>query len=180
MTTYKDIITDQGFLSENGKKVLQEKFLPAVQELLTLTTSENEIRVMSSVLSNLIGKTTANLVQQYYDHKEDINEMSNEDFETYLKNKYQNFNLATSPITDEEMKRFAHLAMQQVKEAMQEGFQNIIRDDQYQHLIDPFEALPLDTKEKVVEALKATDKSKQHLNTLLDDLLEQIPTKSKK
>jgi hypothetical protein len=61
---YDDIVQDNGFLTETGKQLVAEKFDPATKEILDIAMTDNQKRILGSILSNLIGKTVANAIQE--------------------------------------------------------------------------------------------------------------------
>lgn len=62
MSNYNTLFNGMGQLTEEGNKFMQEKFIPMVNELLASMETEAEIRVMTSTLSNLVGKSSSNLI----------------------------------------------------------------------------------------------------------------------
>lgn len=74
--TYNDLITEQGFLTEQGKTLIKDSFLPTAQNFLSIGKNDNEIRIISSVLSNIIGKTATDLIQ-FRSHQEPLTQPTN-------------------------------------------------------------------------------------------------------
>ena len=62
MSNYNNLFQGNGLLTTEGQKVMQEKFLPLVNEFLSSMETEAEIRVMASTLSNLVGKSSGDLI----------------------------------------------------------------------------------------------------------------------
>lgn len=63
MTNYDKFFKENGFLTPEGDQIMKEKFLPIVQELLSSMETENQVRIMAGMLSNLTGKTAADTIQ---------------------------------------------------------------------------------------------------------------------
>lgn len=59
---YDTIFQSNGLLNDEGKKLMDEKFLPTVQELLSSMETMAQVQVMSGALSNIIGKLTTELL----------------------------------------------------------------------------------------------------------------------
>lgn len=84
---YTDIIKENGFLSKSGEQLMAEKLTPAIKELLQIGTTENEIRIIGSILSNLIGKEVINTIQFNNDQKllvEKITEVLQEGLKSFI------------------------------------------------------------------------------------------------
>ena len=63
MTNYDKFFKDNGFLTPEGQQVMKEKFSPIIQELLSSMETENQVRIMAGTLSNMIGKSAADIIQ---------------------------------------------------------------------------------------------------------------------
>ena len=63
MTNYNKFFQENGFLTPEGDQVMKEKFLPIVQELLSVMETENQVRIMAGMLGNLAGKTAADIIR---------------------------------------------------------------------------------------------------------------------
>src|SRR5271157_2218096 len=61
---YTDIIQGNGFLTDQGQQILNDKLLPIVRELLEAADSANEVRIIGSLLSNIIGKEVTNMIME--------------------------------------------------------------------------------------------------------------------
>lgn len=67
MSNYDKWVKGNGFFTTEAEQMINKSFLPAIREFLDNLDTENEIRIVSSILSNLIGKTVANTIQQKQD-----------------------------------------------------------------------------------------------------------------
>lgn len=61
---FKDAVKGNGFLSDAGQQLVNQQFMPAIQEILNVAQSENEARILGGILSNLIGKEVANIITE--------------------------------------------------------------------------------------------------------------------
>ena len=66
---FKEIIKSNGFLTDQGQQLVNQQFMPAVKELLAVAESENQVRIIGSLLSNLIGKEVTNMVAKHTEMK---------------------------------------------------------------------------------------------------------------
>jgi hypothetical protein len=98
---------DNGFLSEEGKRMLLE-FNTAIENLMATDEvddmSETEIRALGSVLAKIVGDVISNRISRKLQENVKFEAMSDDDFETYLKNKYGD-NWVFMTLTPEEFKR---------------------------------------------------------------------------
>lgn len=112
---------DNGFLSEDGKRMLLE-FNTAIENLIATDEvddmSEAEIRAMGSVLSKNIGDAVANRISRKLQEKNKLTAMSEKDFEAYLKNKYGD-NWFFMTLTPEEFDRVPTLDFDQIYKDIQ-------------------------------------------------------------
>ena len=67
--TYNDLVKENGFLTEYGSKLVDEKLIPVIREFVSEMNTENEMRVVGSILSNVVGKETANLIQHFNENE---------------------------------------------------------------------------------------------------------------
>ena len=57
-----EFINEQGFLTKEGRMLFQARFGKEVDNLLTLAKDQNQLRLIASVLSKMIGDKVADLV----------------------------------------------------------------------------------------------------------------------
>lgn len=55
-------INEQGFLTAEGKTFVEDNFGKALDTLLDIAKSENDLRLIGSVLSNIIGAKIADKI----------------------------------------------------------------------------------------------------------------------
>jgi hypothetical protein len=55
-------ITEQGFLTAEGKAFVQDNFGKSVDALLDIAKSESDLRLIGSVLANIIGTKIADRI----------------------------------------------------------------------------------------------------------------------
>ena len=120
---------DNGFLSEDGKRMLLE-FNTAIDNLLATDEvddmSETEIRAMGSVLAKTIGDAIANRISRKLQEKNKFESMSDDDFEVYLKNKYGD-NWAFMTLTPEEFERVPTLDLDKLFKDMQDIGESLMK-----------------------------------------------------
>lgn len=56
MTKFNDYVKDTGFPTETLENLLKVKFEPAITEILEIAGSDNEVRILASIMSNRVGK----------------------------------------------------------------------------------------------------------------------------
>ena len=74
MNKYNQLIQENGFLTKSGEQEIKEKFLPTIKHFLDMAGSENELRIVGSVLSNIIGKEVLDMVIARADKTTRVNE----------------------------------------------------------------------------------------------------------
>jgi hypothetical protein len=111
---------DNGFLSEDGKRMLLE-FNTAIENLMTTDEvddmSETELRAMGSVLSKIVGDTITNRISRKLQETDKFTAMSDIEFESYLTNKYGN-NWVFVSLTPEELSRVPALDLDKLRKEM--------------------------------------------------------------
>lgn len=63
MKKFSDVVNDRGFLTEKAKKMFGELLLPNVDLVLSVAKTETEIRVLSSILKNMIASRAFEKIQ---------------------------------------------------------------------------------------------------------------------
>jgi hypothetical protein len=59
----KKYVSERGFLTEEGK-LLVHRFSTEVEEILNIASSENELRLVGSILDSIIGNKVASRIQR--------------------------------------------------------------------------------------------------------------------
>lgn len=101
---FKDFYTDELVLTEEGKKFLQ----PLQDSLINIfhtkevkNMSESEVQILSDSIANIVREHISNQRQISKVTNQDIQLMSDEEFESYLQHKYDNFCFLNSLTTEE-------------------------------------------------------------------------------
>lgn len=58
-------IDERGFLTEDGKKIFEARFGKEVDALLSISTNENQARIIESILKWMIGNKTSDKVLEF-------------------------------------------------------------------------------------------------------------------
>ncbi len=114
------LFKENGFLSEDGEKIFKETLDPQISALLKQGQNENEIRLIASLIHKRVGDAAANLIQAKKEIANKFAQMSNEQFEGYLKAKYGDRWLFVS-LTPEELDRVPRLTKEEISAALEEG-----------------------------------------------------------
>lgn len=98
---------ENGFLSEEGERVFKEVLDSKISVLLKQGQTEHELRLIGSLIQQRVGTAVADAVQAKRSITTKFAEMSNEQFEGYLRAKYgERWVLQT--LTQEEFARLPH------------------------------------------------------------------------
>ena len=123
MSSFEKFYKENGFLSEEGKKLLA----PVAEALSKVFTSvevremsESQLRILGSSLSHLVGETTSNFIQSKAEVTRRFESMSEEQFEAYLKAKYGDKWMFVS-LTPEEFARVRPISKEEMDKALEEG-----------------------------------------------------------
>lgn len=118
--------TENGFLSEDGKKLVEEfnsGLVATLNQAGAKNMSEAEIRTLGCNLGKILGDTISNLLQTKSDSKNSFSVMTDEQFEAHLKNKYGARWMLVS-VTKEEFDRvkiMVTMSDEKMKEAWEEA-----------------------------------------------------------
>jgi len=115
---YNQLINESGFLTPLGKKWIDDKVLPNIIEILNDMETENQMQIVGGVLSKQIGDTIADKLLERAQRRQFLVDMSDEEFETHLKNKYGD-NYTAITLTKEELERV--FKIEKIKKALEEG-----------------------------------------------------------
>ena len=127
---YKDLINESGFLTPRGKELIEQEVLPNAEKFLDMMETEVELRIMSGILAKHIGDMVATKVVELANKQKPFFNMSDEDFETYLKSKYGEEYILVS-LTKEELERCPQLDEEKLRKAWAEGlkaFQEAVKN----------------------------------------------------
>jgi hypothetical protein len=59
----KKYITERGFLTDEGKSLVH-RFSSEIEDILNIASNENELRLVGSILSSIVGTKVTNKVQK--------------------------------------------------------------------------------------------------------------------
>jgi hypothetical protein len=120
---------DNGFLSEEGKKVLQ----PLHDELMELFSnpevrnmSVSELRVLGANLAKAVGDLTSGAILARNQMAAKLAAMSDEQFEAYLKARYGEGWMFQS-LTPEELERAPRLQTEEIMNTLKESAKHITK-----------------------------------------------------
>lgn len=117
---------DNGFLSEDGKRLVEHFVFGLAATLMedeVNDMSEAELLTLGSNLAKLVGDIISNKIQAKNDLKKKFSEMSDEQFEAYMKTKYgDRWMLMT--ITNEEFARLRPVSDKQIRDAFEQGLKD--------------------------------------------------------
>lgn len=117
---YKELISETGFLTSEGKELANQKVFQGAKELFDMMETENELRIMAGILSKHIGDLVANKIAKKSIQQNPFFNMSDEGFELFLKAKYgENYPLMS--LTKEELDRCPALDDEKVRKAWADG-----------------------------------------------------------
>lgn len=60
---FSALVNDTGFLNDEAKQFVNERFVKEVKTLLNFANSESELRIIGSILNSIIGNAVAARVQ---------------------------------------------------------------------------------------------------------------------
>lgn len=113
------LYTENGFLSEEGKRVFKEILDGKIASLLRQAEDENELRLIGSLILKRVGDLVSDAVLEKKQKTAQLNAMSDEDFEQYLENKYGEYGenwILRARLTPEEQNRSSQLFQNKFKE----------------------------------------------------------------
>lgn len=118
---YQELVSETGFLTSKGKELADQKVFQGAKELLDMMQTEIELRIMAGILSKHIGDLVANkIAEKSAAQKNPLFNMSDEEFELFLKAKYgENYPLMS--LTKEELERCPALDDEKVRKAWADG-----------------------------------------------------------
>jgi|SRR5579885_730370 len=123
MSSFEKFYKENGFLSEEGKKLLApvaEALSKVFASADVREMSESQLRVLGSSLAHMVGETTTNVIQSKAEVTRRFEQMSDEQFEAYLKAKYGDKWMLVS-LTPEEFARVRPLSKEEIEKALEEG-----------------------------------------------------------
>lgn len=125
MKKFNHLVKETGFLSEEGRQFL-EPFQSALQKILyspeLRELSDQEIKILGSILISQVNDAISKKSQHKTETIKQFQNMSDAEFELYLKNKYGK-NWASTSLTDEEFERLPNLSPETIKATIEKGRQ---------------------------------------------------------
>ena len=121
--------TDNGFLSEEGKKLVEEFNFGLATTLMqdaVRNMSEAEISTLGCNLGKCLGDTISNLIQSKSQSKNKFIAMTDEQFEAHLKERYGERWMLVS-VTKEELDRVKMMVVmsdEKIREAWDQGLKD--------------------------------------------------------
>jgi len=98
------LFTENGFLSPEGERVFKEMLDAKVRTIINSAEGETEIQIVGSLLQQRIGNLVSESLQAKRDLTKKLSQMTDEQFEGYLKAKYGS-NWMFQSLTTEEIER---------------------------------------------------------------------------
>lgn len=87
--TYQKFIKENGHLTDEGKILVEQAFMPAAREIMALAQTQNELQIIGSLLSNLIGKEVSNQLRDWKTSTAHMTDpFENETITQYFSNNY--------------------------------------------------------------------------------------------
>lgn len=120
MNNLNKLLSETGFLTSEGKAEFEKALAPAVKDILSLATSENECNMLGSTLVQYVAEMISVRRSRIKETASKFDAMSDVEFEQYLKDKYGENYLFVS-LTDEEMRRVPRLSKETIEKAIAEG-----------------------------------------------------------
>jgi hypothetical protein len=117
------LINDNGLLSKEADQLLLE-FRAALSNIMlsdeVLDMNEQQLRTFGCSLSKLVGDAVSNKANQKVINSSKFSEMTDEEFETYLQNKYGD-RWSVMTLTPEEVSRVPVITQEQIKKILEES-----------------------------------------------------------
>jgi len=66
---FSTIVNERGFLQDDAKRFVKERFGKEISVLLGFAHTENELRIMSSLLKNIIADAVSDKIQEIKNEK---------------------------------------------------------------------------------------------------------------
>ena len=61
---FSDIVDERGFLKKGAKEFVNERLIKELNTLLRYAKSENELRILGSILKNVVGDVVSSRIQE--------------------------------------------------------------------------------------------------------------------
>jgi len=121
---------ENGFLTPEGEMLLVT-FKGAIESLFdsfeVQDMMESEIRVLGSVMTNMVGNTVSKHVSAQKQDSGRFAEMTDEQFDAYLKEKYGSLWMCAA-LSEEELARCPILSKTEIRGAIEEGMRDSMPD----------------------------------------------------
>lgn len=114
------LFTESGFLSQYGKETFEQSLDKEIKAILNTATSEEELRLLGSLISNRVGNMVADCIVARKQKANQFQSMTDEQFESYLKTKYGDRWMLVS-LTPEEFERCPVPSKEEINKVMEEG-----------------------------------------------------------
>jgi hypothetical protein len=120
---FKDLINETGFLTEAGKKEVEDFKLSIfgfINAINFNNLSESQLSIIGSVLSKELGDTISLLIQEKLDDENSFSKMDDQEFKQYLETKYGS-NWILRSLTPAELNRVPLPSEQERAEVMEKA-----------------------------------------------------------
>jgi hypothetical protein len=118
---FKDLINESGWLTEKGRARLEASFSKVLNDLFSEAETDNQIRVIGSVVSCFVGEKVSDKIREIQENKDFLLSMDEDEFLSYLSNKYGDDFMLKASITREERERCTIIFAKKIEKAMKEN-----------------------------------------------------------
>lgn len=123
MKNFNDLVQQNGFLTEEGRKLL-EPVTDALQKVLYSSelrgATDEQIRLLGSIAMAQVADSVSQKVQRKVNIENSLKAMTDNEFEMYLKQKYGD-KWNTTSLTPEEFERCPVPSVESIKTVLEEG-----------------------------------------------------------
>ncbi len=120
------LFKENGFLSEEGERVFKELLDGKIATLLKQGNSENEIRLIGSLIQKRVGDAVSNAVQAKREIAAKFAAMNDKQFQAYLVAKYGD-NWMFQSLTPDELDRCPKLQQQEIENILKESAKHVTK-----------------------------------------------------
>jgi hypothetical protein len=115
------LFTEAGFLSNVGKETFAQVLDKEIRILLNAATTENEIRLIGSLIQQRVGELTTTAAVDKNQKLAQLRSMSKADWKVYLTEKYGEDYFLKASLTPEELECCPTVSKEEIEKALEEG-----------------------------------------------------------